>query len=433
MDIKSAKKAISLCAEAGVTLYIWGHRGIGKSSIVEQVAQENNIGFINLRCSQIEASDIRGLPDKSNGRTVYLPPADLPIAEMEFDEYAKIVYPEDKNSPYYWNGKGEDPYSDKRRMLAYTNMPKLKKGILFLDELNRAQDDVLQAAFELVLDRKVGQYVVPDGWSIVCAGNFQNGDYMTNNFNDAAFLDRFAHITLETGERTMNEWIQHISSIYGEYSTNVVQYASQDLSNLDGKVEGYDDLKIQPSRRSWEMVIKIEKIIEEDKKKGDNRKYDDEVRNGVIQGLVGPQGVQYVKFSCPVNARDLVNHGIDKYIKKLKSLPRTQLIGLMFGVSSFIKPKINKNKKYGQLAIDFARFILEKHHNDKDIVAAFLKNLLSNNDKNDHIRTAMVMNKSLMNLMKDAIDQDENDNSFMTLLMKEEDFRDMVGKFINIR
>ena len=80
MKISIMKSCLSLCRESNVTAFMWGHRGIGKSSIVRQLCQELRIGFVDFRASQIEASDLRGLPDKSDNRTVYLPPADMPLS-----------------------------------------------------------------------------------------------------------------------------------------------------------------------------------------------------------------------------------------------------------------------------------------------------------------------------------------------------------------
>ena len=76
MKIKPLKESLLLCQAAVVTPFIWGHRGLGKSQITEQTATVNKMGFSDMRLSQCEASDLRGLPyaDKDNGRTRYLPP-----------------------------------------------------------------------------------------------------------------------------------------------------------------------------------------------------------------------------------------------------------------------------------------------------------------------------------------------------------------------
>ena len=102
------RECLKLCSLTGVPATIWGHKGIGKSQSVAHIAlvggddyldPENKkdllpMGFIDFRCSQVEASDIRGLPDKQDGRTHFLPPVDMPIGDMtafEIDKELKEI------------------------------------------------------------------------------------------------------------------------------------------------------------------------------------------------------------------------------------------------------------------------------------------------------------------------------------------------------
>ena len=89
--ISTIKEAIQICRAAKVTPFIWGHRGLGKSSLVSQITAEENWGFIDLRCSQLEASDVRGLPDRVGGRTAYLPPVDMPVGDMTPEQIAEAI------------------------------------------------------------------------------------------------------------------------------------------------------------------------------------------------------------------------------------------------------------------------------------------------------------------------------------------------------
>ena len=105
---------------------IWGSPGIGKSSIVAAVAKNAGIGLVDLRLSQLAPTDLRGLPVADKGVSKWFPPEFLPT-------------------------QGE--------------------GILFLDEINMAPPAMQGISQQLILDRKVGSYIVPKGWFIWAAGN----------------------------------------------------------------------------------------------------------------------------------------------------------------------------------------------------------------------------------------------------------------------
>src|SRR5438046_1207387 len=102
-----------------LSVMIWGPPGIGKSSVVAQVASERGLQFIDLRLSQLAPTDLRGLPVPENGVSRWFPP--------EF-------------------------------------LPREGSGVLFLDELNMAPPTLQGIAQQLILDRRVGLYSVPEGW-----------------------------------------------------------------------------------------------------------------------------------------------------------------------------------------------------------------------------------------------------------------------------
>jgi len=274
MNISKAKLAVQLCGAAGITPMLWGHRGIGKSSGVAQITEENfhrlrsgkpsdkPWGFIDLRLSQCEAPDVRGLPEKyedpyGNQVTRYLPPADLPHGEFLCCSCGEIFgkngeYAKSKTVPDCPKCKSEDV--------------DLHRGIVFLDEINRSEDDVLQASFQLVLDRKVGMYTVPTGWILCCAGNYMNADggasgggYVVNNFSDEAFLDRFCHLNVTVGgDESAQDWTEFMVSRYGEAADRILQFVGYDKKNLMGEIKGDFGFTVKPSPRSWEMVAKVE-------------------------------------------------------------------------------------------------------------------------------------------------------------------------------
>lgn len=401
------RDAINICRSARITPFIWGHRGLGKSSLVSQVCSNNNWGHVNMRLSQVEASDLRGLPDKVDGRTAYLPPADMPSGDMSFEQAQEMLNNE------------KDP--NNLSMLAERLQPRISKGILFLDEINRAQDDVLQAVFELVLDRKVGQYVLPDGWCIVCAGNFNEGDYQTNGFMDAAFLDRFCHLTLDSGEQTLDEWVNYMSEKHDENAHEVIEFVTQDLKHLDGAVSGTNDWSIQPSRRSWESVVRVEEACK-------NGSFSQEARIEVIAGLIGRSiAIKYSNYRCPVSPRDIIEKGVAKNSKGIGNLTRNQLIGLIWGMVSYCKNKVDTSEKHANACIDLAEWMANSSQ-DKDLIAAFLRSLVTTGKGNDRARNVAVFNPKVADMLAKSGRKVKKNKDFIGRLHDRKDLHDLVSK-----
>ncbi|WP_201383770.1 ATP-binding protein [Ktedonobacter sp. SOSP1-52] len=130
---------------------LWGPPGIGKSSIVAQTAQAHGIDLIDVRLSQLAPTDLRGLPVAENGISRWYPP--------EF-------------------------------------LPREGAGILFLDELNMAPPAMQGMAQQLILDRKVGSYTVPEGWFIWAAGN-RKEDRASVFEMPTPLANRFVHLVVE--------------------------------------------------------------------------------------------------------------------------------------------------------------------------------------------------------------------------------------------
>jgi MoxR-like ATPase len=129
---------------------IWGPPGIGKSSIVAQTAAAHGLDCIDLRLSQLAPTDLRGLPVAENGVSRWYPP--------EF-------------------------------------LPREGAGVLFLDEINLAPPTMQGMAQQLILDRRVGSYTVPEGWFIWAAGN-RHEDRAAVFEMPAPLANRFLHLEI---------------------------------------------------------------------------------------------------------------------------------------------------------------------------------------------------------------------------------------------
>jgi len=389
MKFAVLKESLRLCREARISAVIWGHRGIGKSEVVLQLTTEGDgeiivegdkkialpIGFVDFRCSQIEASDVRGLPDKSDGRTVYLPPADMPIG----DRSAKSIYEE----------LIQIDDLEKRRVRRGELQPHYKKGILFLDELNRAQDDVLQSVFQLLLDGRIGQYALPIGWTVAVACNYMEGDYITNGFTDAALLDRMCHLHLVAGEDTLDDWVAYMADKHGEISSSVVEFCASNIDYMTGKADGELGFTIQPSPRSWDRVANIERIVME-------KQFSQDARSAVINGLVGQEcAIAYKRYACPVQPRDILNNGVKPYVKKLAKLDRNQLMGISYGFVSLVRHRMD-DEKVVKIALDLAETLIDADNvHDKDVVVAFCRALLCTDDDKEVQLVSCLTNREL--------------------------------------
>ncbi len=214
MNTVHLRKVLKQCFRANVTPLVWGHHGIGKSQIVQSLANEMELGFVDLRLGQMEVGDLIGLPSKEDGKTVWLKPS---------------WFPREKTS-----------------------------GILFLDELNRARLDVLQAIFQLVLEHRLHTHVLPDGWKIVCAANPSGSEYFVNEL-DPALLDRFLHVQFRPETSEWLGWGKDTGKIREEISNLIARYP-----HLLGHQASEVPLEILPSPRSWEMLSRVLQGLEEE-------------------------------------------------------------------------------------------------------------------------------------------------------------------------
>ena len=174
MTIGDVKENIELIFKEPqvVTPFTHGWPGIGKSDILRQIAKKRGISFIDLRLSQLESADVRGIPtpDLKTGSSRWLPPETIP-----FEAFKDLPVPGDSEGRLFKQG-----------------------GILALDEFNRARFDVLQAGFQLVLDRRVGLHKLLDNWFVAAAGNLGEEDKTeVTEISDIALNNRFIHFFVD--------------------------------------------------------------------------------------------------------------------------------------------------------------------------------------------------------------------------------------------
>ena len=200
------REFISACAGHHTPVMLWGPPGVGKSQIIAQVATRHAVPMIDIRLSQMEPSDLRGIPFRIENRVEWAVPAMLPDAERHGPE-----------------------------------------GVLFLDEITSAPPSVSAAAYQLILDRRLGAYEVPEGWAIFAAGNRQ-GDRGVTYTMPAPLANRFSHFEIEAN---LDDWV---SWAYGngidERLIGFLRFRPERLFDFD---PAHNPVAF-PSPRSWEFA-----------------------------------------------------------------------------------------------------------------------------------------------------------------------------------
>ena len=197
--------------KTGHTPFIWGDPGIGKSDTVRTVADTLKIDLVDLRLSIFDPTDLKGFPVvKGSGKNEamhFVPPAVLPT-------------------------KG--------------------KGILFLDELPAAPPAVQAAAYQLILDKKLGEYNLPAGWFIAAAGNHARNGGVHYSL-PPALANRFVHIEMECSQEDWDAWAaQHdISDITRAF----MRFRPALLHDMEARKTGM----AFPTPRSWAFADDVAK------------------------------------------------------------------------------------------------------------------------------------------------------------------------------
>lgn len=209
-------------------VYLTGPSGIGKSQTVYQAAAELDIPVVDLRLSQMDPVDLRGVPSIDKKTTVWNVPSFFPT----------------------------DPKS---------------KGLLFLDEISSAPPAIQAVAYQLVLDRMIGEYKLPDGWMIVAAGNRQSDRGVT--FTMAApLLNRMTQLDVDTTLDDFRDWW------FGEGKRPEIVAFLSDRADFLHKYDADSYGKQFPSPRSWAAASDIL-----------NMNFDDAVRVEMLRGVVGEE------------------------------------------------------------------------------------------------------------------------------------------------
>jgi MoxR-like ATPase len=208
MNPTKAYEAINAYIDANLPVMVWGAMGIGKSHTIFRIGDDRNWPVRDVRLSQIDPVDLRGVPSVENRRTLWNIPNFLPDPDKE------------------------------------------PEGIMFLDEINLAPPSVAAAAYQLVLDRKVGDYELPEGWRIIAAGNRAEDRAQVSKM-PAPLCNRFTHIDFEP---FLPDWVDWANK--QGLRTEIISFL-RFRPELLFDFEGQKNVRAFPTPRTWSYASRI--------------------------------------------------------------------------------------------------------------------------------------------------------------------------------
>jgi hypothetical protein len=314
-----AKNALQFAMRKKRPIFLWGPPGIGKSDIVAQItAGLSNSHLIDIRLSLWEPTDIKGIPyfDSNQNKMVWGAPAELPDEAMAAN-YDHIV--------------------------------------LFLDEMNSAAPAVQAAAYQLILNRRVGQYRLPNNVIIVAAGNREADKGVTYRM-PAPLANRFVHLEMAVNFDDWFTWA--VNNKVHQDVVGYLQFAKQDLYDFDPKSAS----RSFATPRSWSFVSEL---LDEQLDEGTTT---DLVAGAVGEGLaVKFMAHRKVASSMPDPSEILAGK-----VKEMKSKEISAMYSLTVSLCYELKEASDVNdKKFDDKVNNFLRFAMDNF--DTELVVMGIK------------------------------------------------------------
>lgn len=311
--LSEAKKLIMRAFKKNRPVFLWGPPGIGKSDLCEQITGEyTNSLLIDVRLPLWEPTDIKGIPyfDSNSNTMQWAPPSELPSAELAA-QYDTIV--------------------------------------LLLDELNSAPPSVQAAAYQLILNRRVGTYKLPDNVVIIAAGNRETDKGVTFRM-PKPLANRFVHFEVRVD---FNDWLTW--ALDKKIHADVVGYITankQDLYDFDPSA----DSRSFATPRSWSFVSEL--IDDEDDE------LDNELQTDMVAGAVG-EGLA-IKFAAHRKVAGQMPNPTDVLKGKVKEL-KTKEISAMYSLTTSLCYELKEN-----FAIASKQGTLDEWHKQSDTFFRFM-------------------------------------------------------------
>ena len=318
-----ARKAMLKAFKAKRPLFLWGPPGIGKSEVVAEVTQELGGFMIDLRMAQMEPTDIRGIPffNKEINKMDWAAPVDLP--DEEFSKQYPIV-------------------------------------VLFLDEMNSAPPAVQAAGYQLILNRRVGKYVLPDNVVIVAAGNRDSDKGVTYRM-PMPLANRFLHLEMRADFASWQNWAVN-KGIHKDV-VGYLSFAKQDLYEFDAKSSS----RAFATPRSWCFVSDL---LHDDDVDADT--LFNLVSGGVGEGLATKfMAHRKIAGRMPEPSDILSGKVKDLAVKEISAM-YSLTISMCYELRDALENKKVDNKKFHEMADNFFNYIMANFETELVVMGAMI-------------------------------------------------------------
>ena len=315
------RKAILQAFKTKRPVFLWGPPGIGKSEVVADIAQEIGGHVIDLRMAQMEPTDIRGIPffNKDINKMDWAPPVDLPDEELA-SQYPTVV--------------------------------------LFLDEMNSAPPAVQAAGYQLILNRRVGKYKLPDNVVIVAAGNRDSDKGVTYRM-PMPLANRFIHLEMRPDFTSWQTWA--VTKNIHKDVVGYLSFAKNDLYDFDSKSSS----RAFATPRSWCFVSDLL----------NDEEIDSDTQFNLVAGAVG-EGLA-VKFMAHRKIAGKMPEPTEILNGKVKDLAIKEIsamyaltIAMCYELKDAVDNKKVNTKEFHKMAENFFTYIMNNFETELVVMGA---------------------------------------------------------------
>lgn len=317
-----ARKAMLAAFKAKRPVFLWGPPGIGKSEVVSEITDELGGFMIDLRMAQMEPTDIRGIPffNKELNKMDWAEPIDLPDQELA-SQYPVVV--------------------------------------LFLDEMNSAPPAVQAAGYQLILNRRVGKYHLPDNVVIVAAGNRDSDKGVTYRM-PMPLANRFLHLEMRPDFSAWQNWA--VDKGIHKDVVGYLSFAKQDLYDFDAKSSS----RAFATPRSWVFVSDL--LSDEDS-------IDDDTLFNLVAGAVGDglatkfMSHRKVAGKMP-NPEDILSGKVDDLKVNEISAMYSLTVSMCYELKDYLENSDFDRKKFHEMCDYFFAYMMKNFETELVVMGA---------------------------------------------------------------